>query len=795
RIDGEFRDGIVRPLVWSARRTAGHLRFLRGWSWAVLDRWEEFHPRLQMPVLLVWGAADRTFPLPLALRMATEFPNATVRAIDGARLFVHEERPGLVAAEILRFHGPPTARADPSEGRCFDHGITTEAVMNAQIGTASGGETPPAPVTPEAALARVKRVYVAVHGIGEQFQYATIQSVATRLSRHLKVSAPLPLGSFHTGKNGPAYPELKHPPYPQELTEVGLAEVYWAPVPREVVKERYTLEEAKRWAKSLVERIRMRAAANAVDQPALAAKADGTTAVRDAPKRKDDLTEKDFEMMAQVIGEMVEGVAILDRLLFLVGKVTSFKFQLKELLDDFLGDVQVVTDFKSARDDVLDRFDEVMSKIHKANPTAKVYLVAHSEGTVVTFLALLRAFDGYVSGEVGAEEKYGWVMQVKGLMTFGSPIEVHQLLWPELWEDYAAKREKLAAFRQRDTDYEPIKWRNYFDRGDPIAYPLTKTAEWLEANEWTSVFDFKPKDHEYGFSRYLFPGKAHIDYWEDEEVFDHFLNTVVQVKPASQVSKSDTESQGAPQKPPENRHWIPLASRFLPYAVPFFLIVTAVYVLFMALQGYDTLPQCEKPRSFKDLVQNVTGLSLLLFGVTVAARVPRLSRTWSGCLVGYLAFLIGAAAYPPLTTGDVHDWMGRYLGQGLEALFGPAWSKSYDWPACGLIALGMVLTVAGMIYSANYPALGAKALIVPGGFVIVALVASGVYKSYSGIVADSERNPLWVVLLAETAFLYLWWLAIVCFDLIYIWHHYVRGSLRGGVTAADRLRTIRKDPA
>ena len=74
----------------------------------MLDRWAEFHRQLTMPVLLVWGAADETFPLPLARRMAEQFPDATVRAVDGARLFVHEERPDVVAAEIVRFHGPPS---------------------------------------------------------------------------------------------------------------------------------------------------------------------------------------------------------------------------------------------------------------------------------------------------------------------------------------------------------------------------------------------------------------------------------------------------------------------------------------------------------------------------------------------------------------------------------------------------------------------------------------------------------------------------------------------------------------
>jgi pimeloyl-ACP methyl ester carboxylesterase len=102
-IDGEFRDYIIRPLVRSRRRIAGHLRFLRGWSWTVLDKWREFHARLTMPVLLLWGAADTTFPLPLALEMRKQFPNAQVRAIGGAHLFVQEEQPEQVAAEIRDF--------------------------------------------------------------------------------------------------------------------------------------------------------------------------------------------------------------------------------------------------------------------------------------------------------------------------------------------------------------------------------------------------------------------------------------------------------------------------------------------------------------------------------------------------------------------------------------------------------------------------------------------------------------------------------------------------------------------
>ena len=42
------------------------------------------------------------------------------------------------------------------------------------------------------------RIFVAVHGIGDQFQFETIQLVANRLGKYLSMMpAPIPLGSFH----------------------------------------------------------------------------------------------------------------------------------------------------------------------------------------------------------------------------------------------------------------------------------------------------------------------------------------------------------------------------------------------------------------------------------------------------------------------------------------------------------------------------------------------------------------------------------------------------------------------
>jgi hypothetical protein len=49
-----------------------------------------------------------------------------------------------------------------------------------------------------------------------------------------------------------------------------------------------------------------------------------------------------------------------------------------------------------------------------------------------------------------------------------------------------------------------------------------------------------------------------------------------------------------------------------------------------------------------------------------------------------------------------------------------------------------------------------------------------------------ERGPIWPVILASALFLYLWWLAAMCFDLLVVWNHYIRNS---AVIARLKART------
>src|SRR4030095_779850 len=73
-----------------------------------------------------------------------------------------------------------------------------------------------------------KKVIVAVHGIGEQIQFATIQQVLAQFSRYYGQTAAVPLGSFHSGSKSGVFTSDD----PPEMSGFGFAEVYWADIPR-----------------------------------------------------------------------------------------------------------------------------------------------------------------------------------------------------------------------------------------------------------------------------------------------------------------------------------------------------------------------------------------------------------------------------------------------------------------------------------------------------------------------------------------------------------------------------------
>ncbi len=104
-IESEFHEHVVLPLLREPRRMQGMRSYLRGAKWPPVDALLHEHAKLDMPVKLIWGAEDPTFPLADARAMVRQFAHASLVEIPGAKLLVHEEKPTEVVKEVISFLG------------------------------------------------------------------------------------------------------------------------------------------------------------------------------------------------------------------------------------------------------------------------------------------------------------------------------------------------------------------------------------------------------------------------------------------------------------------------------------------------------------------------------------------------------------------------------------------------------------------------------------------------------------------------------------------------------------------
>ena len=103
-LDGEFHQYMIRPLLESSRRLEGVMRYLRGITWPVVDAMAEDHRKIVVPVLLVWGEEDPTFPIEHAQPMVRQFADCRgLVVIPQTRLLLHEEKSSEVLENTLPF--------------------------------------------------------------------------------------------------------------------------------------------------------------------------------------------------------------------------------------------------------------------------------------------------------------------------------------------------------------------------------------------------------------------------------------------------------------------------------------------------------------------------------------------------------------------------------------------------------------------------------------------------------------------------------------------------------------------
>lgn len=588
------------------------------------------------------------------------------------------------------------------------------------------------------------KVLVAVHGIGDQIGYATVQSVASRISAYYGIAPAIPLGRFYPPGQAGAAPRpgptlMASPPDPKALTGIGFAEVYWADIAREVTRDGYILEESKKWAHTITARLALRAA-----------------------EAGDPLPPREHDRLVTVLDELIDVVFVLERLTWVADRAGLFKFNLKTLLADFLGDVQIVADFVGYRQRILAEFDTVMKaalQLKSGGQDPNLYLVAHSEGSVVAFLALLTALSQPSSA-------HPWIRSVRGFMTIGSPIETHHLLWPNLWSELRPHSDHAGVC---------IPWCNYFDYGDPIAYSLTETNRWLARTGWRQHLDLS----ETAFSRSYFPGKAHIDYWEDDGVFGHFIETVV-IPPAETSGTTGSE----PVSPPGDRFWATVVSYALPQALIAALLFAGTYLLYRPVVA----ARAASPAAGA-VVADVGGIGLLLLGMTAASRIARLTDQYRWWLLSAILLMVSMGVYSQLTTDATRDALGYAFEHSPLSAWTPeipAWS--IDRATAGILLLATSIVVVCGSLASWLPFWGVRLLPIAGAVATAGLIGTLLRRTLTG--RDAE---IWPIVLGGAAFFYLWWLAAMLFDLVFVWQRYVRHS--AAVNGMERFVTRGYQPA
>jgi hypothetical protein len=515
-----------------------------------------------------------------------------------------------------------------------------------------------------------------------------MRSVVTQFARMERLAgtatlvAPQPLGFFHTDVQQAARvsPVARLISEDVPLSRLGFSEVYWADIPQLAIDDRHTMDETKAWARTVVSRLRA---------AYMRAKRQGTEPARG---------NLDFSMIAEVLDEMIDVINVLENLTFLARRAGLFEFNLRTLLERYVGDVQVFTEFEMFRHIILARFHSALASIHEQHEQARLHIVAHSEGTVVAFLGLLLAMAGEcwaIDSKANrpsakkANESPAWLPQVHGLMTLGSPIDKHLTLWPELFDGFGLlDREQTPRTQQikwdlsqaqrtwRDT---PIKWRNYYDYGDPVGFKLDAVRSWFRELGFTA-FEFEAK-HDYGYARYLLPGKAHNDYWIDSQVFEHYLLDVIHgsalQKPVApfataQASRTTDAKAATPSAPsadaelnpspprPRSRKLVAFLSPTLPYLLSFVLLFAGCTLLQRAVLQfthpapdslqtyvrYTLFGESVKPHgAIWEILMESLGIALLVAGCTLFARWPRIARAPRWRFAGGFAFILGCWGY------------------------------------------------------------------------------------------------------------------------------------------------------
>ena len=420
---------------------------------------------------------------------------------------------------------------------------------------------------------------VVVHGIGDQRENETvigfmnefIRSMPDEIRDDVNIHNLLggPLGTPRLGE--PAYLTIgkqdKTPDY-----AIAFSEVFWQPV-----TNKYLLEHLQppipifTWAHSV-----------------------NTRLFHGGPR---------FRTAREAIDNLETMLDLIKRLAVIYKK----SGQLAYILERFLGDVEMYVESRDLRDDINQRVMDILERDEAISEEVAwlltrhnqencfdrrdIYVVAHSEGTVVAYYSLVQAA---AEREQNAARRT-WLPRVSGLVTMGSPLDKHYSIWEN----------RFLKSTLKETPEKKIDWYNYWDRSDPVGMTLTVLKTHDTGTDAGKLFNVKFDE---GFARYPIPGKAHTDYWTDREIHTDILHKVLGI---GGPKTTDVKSKWW------GRRWIMEPGDYAAWAVG--RLVTVAVLIFFLAKLLAPVRKC-LPR-IADLVSFLPDLPLLAAFIVAAAAL------------------------------------------------------------------------------------------------------------------------------------------------------------------------------
>ncbi len=483
-------------------------------------------------------------------------------------------------------------------------------------------------------------VVVVVHGIGDQTFGESLQEVIHRLLGADGFPEGVSLGELRTRleqEDGWATFSC--------LPGFGFAEVYWADVGREA--EFHVLEETVHWTHTISAR--------------LAWLSKGTTSLLWSPSTRlaARIALEDLSFaLAQARG--------INRLLRVLGTGSR---RLDQLLARYLGDVQLLTEYGRAREEILERFDARLETIRQAaarraqGKDVRIHVVAHSQGAVVALLGLLR----------GRARGAPWVTGVRSFFTFGAPIDVFLMLWPELWKGLESSADASVC------EARGIKWINAKDEADPVGL-RTQRARAFVAEIAPGFFE-NEAPIEWSFARSALPGWAHLSYWRDESLFADWR----------------AACPGAEERDGPSHRFQGYLARFVPFLAVFGLAFASAHFAGSADEGM--VFRSGMPEGQRISLGGVFSLAVILDGLGLAAATFRVGGRprWLFLALVFVAAGLGSLWSRPAA---VSLWNWALAGAILSALTIPiARSLPDRAPVRRIVAVGSGLLGAAATFA------------------------------------------------------------------------------------------------